>query len=219
MDTKKFYNLSNPRDVEFLLSTINDDMAVDSDVGGDDDADDNIPSSRCSIAPSTSTSFSNQFEDSDNEDSESSEGCLSADDETFDWQKISAKPPMFQGSTFDRPFGISKKAQFDITSPLSIFLNVMTNLFLQYIVDQSNLYAIQRGTVLGLTLDELKAYLGILIIMGFHTLPSIRHYWSKESNFGVQRVQSIMTLKRFLKITRMLHLNDNETMAKKRKRV
>ncbi|XP_031338793.1 piggyBac transposable element-derived protein 2-like [Photinus pyralis] len=203
MDTKKFYNLSNPRDVEFLLSTINDDMAVDSDVGGDDDADDNIPSSRCSIAPSTSTSFSNQFEDSDNEDSESSE----------------AKPPMFQGSTFDRPFGISKKAQFDITSPLSIFLNVMTNLFLQYIVDQSNLYAIQRGTVLGLTLDELKAYLGILIIMGFHTLPSIRHYWSKESNFGVQRVQSIMTLKRFLKITRMLHLNDNETMAKKRKRV
>lgn len=122
-------------------------------------------------------------------------------------------PKTFSKKTFCQPFG--PKTEVDLKSPLNIFLQLMTIAFLKYIVDQSNLYASQRGQTLDLTVDELKAVFGILIIMGFHSLPSLRMYWSGDHNFHVPRIAKIMSLKRFLKIIRFIHLNDNSCMPNK----
>lgn len=70
------------------------------------------------------------------------------------------------------------------------------------------MYAQQKNVNLELTLQELKAFLGILIIMGFHTLPSKRLYWNSDNNFSVSRIRDIMPLKRFIKLMRYIHLND-----------
>jgi hypothetical protein len=51
--------------------------------------------------------------------------------------------------------------------------------------------------------------------MGFHQLPNLRMYWSSDGNLHVQRIADIMTIKRFLSILRLLHLNDNTAMPKK----
>ena len=51
--------------------------------------------------------------------------------------------------------------------------------------------------------------------MGSNTLSSMRFYWSNDSNFHNDRISSIMPVKRFLKILRYLHLNDNTKMPKK----
>lgn len=67
-------------------------------------------------------------------------------------------------------------------------------------------------------MDELKAFLGVLVIMGFHTLPSLKQYWSTDKNFHVSRVANIMTQKRFLQILRNNHLNDNNKMPKRGER-
>lgn len=48
--------------------------------------------------------------------------------------------------------------------------------------------------------------------MGFHSLPTLRSYWSQNCNFHVERVTKVFTLKRCLKILRYLHLNNNEKM-------
>lgn len=48
--------------------------------------------------------------------------------------------------------------------------------------------------------------------MGYHSLPSIRSYWSNDPNFFCETVAKVMTVKRFLKLTRFLHLNDNFKM-------
>lgn len=57
----------------------------------------------------------------------------------------------------------------------------------QTIVDESNLYASQQNTQLGLDTEELHIFLGILIVMG-SSLPTLRSYWSKNENFHVERV-------------------------------
>lgn len=44
----------------------------------------------------------------------------------------------------------------------------------------------------------------------------MRLYWSSEANFVVQRIQNVMSLKWFSKITRVLHLNNNAHMLRKR---
>lgn len=80
------------------------------------------------------------------------------------------------------------------------------------VVGESNLYAVQSNSELNLSILELQAVIGMLIIMGFNMLPSMRLYWSDDQNFHNKRISDNMPLKRFLKIIRFLHLNDNTKM-------
>lgn len=128
-----------------------------------------------------------------------------------------SKDPPYTALTYDtfnfnELFGPNKLV--DIKSPLQNFNIFFSDLY-HYIVDQSNLYSNQCGKNLNLSIDEFKAFLGILIIMGFHSLPSIRLYWCANENFFVSRVANIMTQKRFLNILRYLHLNDNSIMPQR----
>ncbi|XP_049779565.1 piggyBac transposable element-derived protein 4-like [Schistocerca cancellata] len=61
----------------------------------------------------------------------------------------------------------------------------------------------------------MKALLGVLVVMGKHVLPSFRFYWSVDADFGVPRISKVMSLKRFLKIRRNLHINYNENMPER----
>ena len=240
MDRKKWFRLDNDDDISQIfdiLNEIDDNMAINSDDGGDSDAEDDVPMSMSSSMNSTSQLIDNEelevlrqmnptssdevpsipfnselLNDGDyveKEEEDDDENTSSDEDDEFIWQRTSTTPAQFQNFKFDRPFGVSNKITFDIQNVMKSFYNVLTPTFLQYIVDQSNLYASQRNQELHLSLEELKAYVGILIIMGFHSLPSMRLYWSSDCNFVVPRIQQIMPLKRFLKITRLLHFNDN----------
>ncbi|KAG5872843.1 hypothetical protein JTB14_017524 [Gonioctena quinquepunctata] len=60
----------------------------------------------------------------------------------------------------------------------------MSDGIMQEIVAESNKYAKQNGTELELNIEELKSFIGLLlIIMGFHSLLSMRRYWSTDPNF------------------------------------
>jgi hypothetical protein len=43
--------------------------------------------------------------------------------------------------------------------------------------NETNKYALKKGKTLDLTVNELKAFIDTLIIMDFHSLPTIRSYW------------------------------------------
>ncbi|KAJ8874727.1 hypothetical protein PR048_025593 [Dryococelus australis] len=51
--------------------------------------------------------------------------------------------------------------------------------------------------------------------MGFNSLPSLRLYLSGYHNFHISRIAKIISLKRFFKIIRFIHLNDNSCMPNK----
>lgn len=131
----------------------------------------------------------------------------------FHFVKKASDAEIFSGHNFTQPFG--PKCEVNLKSPLQIFLTFFTFSVLEMIVDQSNLYAQQKGVDLGLSVDELKAFFGILLIMGFHSLPTMRLYWSSDPNFHVSRISSVMSLRRYLKILRFLHLGDNEKMPER----
>lgn len=212
------------------MVSVTDNMAEDSEAGGDDDADDYLPtvstpststgvSLRCdfddddmmedNVAPDVQN-FRNDMEEEDiiSSSDECSENCI-------EWNKTGQIPQMFANTDFSQPCGISGRAQVNINSPMEILLLFLNLDFLQNIVLQSNLYANQRGNILNLSVDELQAFIGILIIMGLNPLPSMRLYWSVDKNFYNERVACIMPIKRFLKILRFLHLNDNNSRPNK----
>lgn len=77
---------------------------------------------------------------------------------------------------------------------------------------QSNLYATQKHKVLHLKKEELYAFIGINFLMGFHKLPSWRHYWALDPAFSVQIVRDTMSRNRFDDILSNIHVNDNSTI-------
>ena len=59
------------------------------------------------------------------------------------------------------------------------------------------------------TLEELRAFLGINILMGIHKLPKMRDYWSVDEGLGNILIQKTMTGDRFLEILQNHHFADN----------
>ena len=67
-------------------------------------------------------------------------------------------------------------------------------------------YAIQQGYPnFSVTVEELKIVVGILLISGYHRLPSRNHYWSLQADLIVDLVGRDMPRNRFDEILRFLH--------------
>ena len=60
-----------------------------------------------------------------------------------------------------------------------------------------------------MTLEELKAFLGLTIATSIYSLPSLGDYWKDEWVLGLPEFAEVMKRNRFLDINRHLHLNDN----------
>jgi len=91
-----------------------------------------------------------------------------------------------------------------------IFL-FFTTTVLQHIVDQSNKYALEfleevgrRETWTMITIEELLAYLGFMILMGIVKLPSIDDYWRRDEVFHYAPVANRISWDRFRELHRFL---------------
>lgn len=99
--------------------------------------------------------------------------------------------------------------------PLEKFNYFLDDGIKQLIIEESKIYAKQNGVIFYLSIEELNAFFGMLITMGFHNLPSMRMYWCSDTNLNVPRIANVMSQKRFLKTFRYVHINDNDKMPKK----
>ena len=145
-------------------------------------------------------------EDFDDIDHESRSG--ETDDEETDWHKDAF---VESGVDFDNITVVPREPFIDGDGPVEFFSKFFTEEVLQLLAEQTNLYAQQNKTRHweGTTADEIKAFLGLLIAMGTHGLPTFRMFWSTDPLFRVQPVADIMTRQRFMKLVGNLHINDN----------
>lgn len=193
----------------------NDNVLSDDDTSQSDfDSDDSVLDKNYEVSRKKSEIFliENELSD-DNTEYSDQQDLPDLPPETFNFSKQTSTPKSFANYLFRETPG--PNYPFEESSPLQIFEKTFGVQTLELIVEQSNLYAQQNGKCLDLSVEELKAFLGILIIMGFHTLPTMRLFWCSEKNFRVDRVANIMTQKRFLFILRYLHVNNNELMPKR----
>ena len=78
-------------------------------------------------------------------------------------------------------------------SELAYFMLLFTLDIITRLVHETNLYAEQCQAARGVrnsawqptTVEEMRAYIGVNILMGFHQLPEIDHYWSSDDMLGV----------------------------------
>lgn len=110
------------------------------------------------------------------------------------------------------------------SSVVDFFQLFVDNHILGKIVAETNRYTCQSlqarnkdiGSWKDIALEELKAFLGLLICMSIHRLPSLRDYWSSDWVLGVPAFAKVMPRNRFLDIWNNLHLCDNTKMPQPR---
>jgi len=107
------------------------------------------------------------------------------------------------------------KEMVDIT-PLKIFLKLFPEDLFELIVFQTNLYATQQNKPYKPTsVEEIKIFFEINMVMAMKKLPSYRDYWSSSSDLHDHFVAPLMQINRFGWLLGHLHLNDNSVQPKK----
>ena len=76
-------------------------------------------------------------------------------------------------------------------------------------VEKSNKFALQIDITKSLNLSkaELEQFTGIFSLMSIVKMPSTRDYWEQSSQY--KTISKVMPIRRFERIKRFLHCNDN----------
>ncbi|KAI4462363.1 piggybac transposable element-derived protein 4 [Holotrichia oblita] len=110
----------------------------------------------------------------------------------------------------------------DFRDPYKIYRLFIDDEVLEIIVRETNRYADQfiqsndlsrRSFVRQWTetnKEEIRKFLGILVIMGMNHLPKMRLYWSKNPMFRNDLICKNMTRTRFDLLLKFIHFSDNE---------
>ena len=100
--------------------------------------------------------------------------------------------------------------------PLGIFSLFFNDKLVGTIVEETNRYAeqcLQETDKQWLTnAEEIRAYLGFMILMGINRLPEIRDYWTTDKNLRYAPIANRISQDRFEEITRYLHFADNDKL-------
>lgn len=83
---------------------------------------------------------------------------------------------------------------------IDFFTKIRDEAIFNKIVEETNLYAEQNTSKnwTDTTVVEMKAFLGCLIYMGIHKLPSLKCYWSSDPILRVEAVAKVMPLRKYI---------------------
>jgi len=99
-------------------------------------------------------------------------------------------------------------------SPVEKFEFFFDDELLNLIADESRRYASEKHVDFQVNPNELRVLLGILLLSGYHPLPSRRMYWSLDSDLHVPLVANAMSRNRFDELLRYLHFKNNQNLDK-----
>ena len=129
--------------------------------------------------------------------------------ENHTWRWRAGSPPKidttFKGEAFSRP-----PENFDEMNPIDFFRMFWTENITNLLVEQTNLYSVQKnGCSVKVTKEEIERFLGIHILMGIVKLPAFPMYWKTETRYS--KVADVMSAKRYIDLRKYLHVVDNTT--------
>lgn len=137
---------------------------------------------------------------------------------SFSWKRLTDSPVNHQSrleyeSSTSFEFGkvtidLEDKTPYEVFNKVSGFEDFIKNI----VVPQTLLYCEQQAHVFTTNVDEIKAFFGMQVVMGYHQLPSLRDYWSTEPDLAVPYIANIMPRKRFEELRSYIHFNNNAMM-------
>ena len=111
-----------------------------------------------------------------------------------------------------RAFVSGDYSKYRNQSCVELFEMYLDNETIDYLIKETTRYALFKNCAdPAITKNELKCFLGILILSGYNQVPSKRHYWENNGDMKNELVRNSMRRNRFLEIMRFIHCADNTT--------
>lgn len=126
-----------------------------------------------------------------------------------------------KSSKFDRDLHLETKQsvreQFPLLSeksPIELWNLIFNNNMVELVTEQTNLYANRDSNDpdFKTTPAEIRRFIGILLLTGYHSVPHEDHYWSNSPDLGMQLISETMSNKRYHVLKKYLHLADNQNL-------
>ena len=140
-----------------------------------------------------------------------------------EWEKVGADNVVFP-YTGPPPGPVQHVARDAL--PADLFNRFFSDEVWDLLVVETNRYADQVRTKFAaqnptktqrawhpVTNEEMKAFLGMFMLMGIATLPRLELYWTTKHPLIRPNLHEIMSQKRFEQILRYLHLNDSDSQV------
>lgn len=110
----------------------------------------------------------------------------------------------------------SRKKYTNRSVPIDYFESIFPSEIYKIIAENTNAYATFMFSLNWTPTNEseIKAYLGIIIMMGLHPLSDVELYWSSDPFYHNPVISAVMTCQRFKKITENIHLSNRATELK-----
>lgn len=107
-------------------------------------------------------------------------------------------------------FPESDYSKYRNLSPVQCFELFWNDEVIEFLLTESTKYALFKNcSDPKITYEEIKGFLGILILSGYNPLPSRRYYWDSGLDMRNEMVHSTMRRDRFETIMRFIHSCDN----------
>lgn len=102
----------------------------------------------------------------------------------------------------------------DLRQPIEYFRRLLTVQFLDLIVTQTNLYAVQTNPNKPMKIDrkELEQWFGLCVYFSISKLPNTRMHWSNQLGPLRDIASDVMSRNRWEEIKSKLHMVDNSTL-------
>ena len=122
-----------------------------------------------------------------------------------------------KSATFSKPMQVGnavidqKLEELEGKTPYEIWKSIFSTEMLKYIVLQTNLYANRdkNNEKFKVLECEMRKFLGIIFLSGYHTVPEEQQYWSTQPDLRVKIVAKTMSRNRHLEIKKYMHFSDN----------
>ena len=111
-------------------------------------------------------------------------------------------------------FILPRVPKHEAASIVDFFELFVDNDLIHLLVEESNRYAQSKNYPdPNITEDEIKCFIGILILSGYNQLPSKRNYWESTSDTHNELVYNSIRRNRFELILRFLHCANNDDFS------
>jgi len=139
-----------------------------------------------------------------------------------EWHEINWQPKNIPFT--ENPGPIGHAAALESEQPVDFTELFISDVLIQSIVDQTNLYADQCIQAMDdtsqharyhawkpVTVSEMKTFMGLLFLTGIIHKPELDMYWCTDDMLATPYFNKVMPRNRFEIIWRFLHFNDNTT--------
>ncbi|XP_030751609.1 piggyBac transposable element-derived protein 2-like [Sitophilus oryzae] len=128
---------------------------------------------------------------------------VSAKLEEFQWIQGDLEPSR-------QSFPDGNHLQYQNLSPVELFEMFIDDEVLSMLIEETFRYALFKNCPdPRVTTEEMKCYIGILILTGYNDLPGKRFNWDSDSDMRNELVYNSMRRDRFLQISRFINFADD----------